>query len=203
MKRLNRLFHPIFSMVLLIGTTKAYAASYNEVVDGDLSDNPTNPTSLLLDVGSNLLTGTMGSLATDVDFLNIIIPTGHTLDALFLEAFTGDDISFLGMQSGITWTEGIGGAINASNLLGWSHLVGSQVGTDILDDIGIGSGAQGFLPPLPSGNYTFLLQEISVPVDYSLDFKVSSQSTPIPEPSTLLHLGTVLLGLVKYRHRRK
>jgi broad specificity phosphatase PhoE len=59
-----------------------------------------------------------------------------------------------------------------------------QIGTDILDEIGNGLNAQGFDGPLPSGDYTFALQQLGASSDYTLAFNVSeAEPTPTPTPT--------------------
>ena len=170
-----------------------YAISYDEGVNGDLSGTPATPTSWgTLDAGGNTLIAAHG--AGDFDLLSFSVAPGQALASVVLNSMAGDDRSFAGMQSGAVWTEGLGFAINAANLLGWTHFgtaevgVGAGIGDDILDNIGLGANAIGFTPPLPSGTYTILLQETAqVTVGVTMTFNV------VPEPTTL---GLGLLGLV-------
>ena len=90
-------------------------------------------------------------------------------------------------------------AINPANLLGWSHFGpgNGTVGTDILDNIGAGAGAMGFVPPLPAGDYTFLIQQTGGSAsDYTFQFSV------VPLPPTVLLLGPVLLVITRLRRAR-
>ena len=195
-------------LILLIGTSTAtLGVNYDETMDGDLSDDRDNPTILFLDSGDNMVSGTMGPIPGDVDFLTVNVAAGFQLDALFLDAFSGDAddvLSFLGMQMGTSWTEGIGGAIDPANLIGWSHFSRVQVGTDILDDIGNGEDAEGFTPPLPSGDYTMLLQEIGDPLSYTLNFAVSPVSVAVPEhASTLPLLAMSMIAMTCIGMRRQ
>ncbi|MEO0834904.1 MAG: hypothetical protein AAFY16_02715, partial [Cyanobacteria bacterium J06642_3] len=91
------------------------------------------------------------------------------------------------------FTEPLDDSADTSNLLGYT-LFGNprQVGTDILDEIGNGQGAIGFEGALPSGVYTFALQQLDISSDYILEFNVSEatsttpaeESTTPPEPET-------------------
>src|SRR6185369_13107076 len=82
-----------------------------------------------------------------------------------------------------------------ASYLGYSHVgtevtVGSPppinlVGADLLPILGdrtLAVGAQGFTPPLPSGDYTFLIQQMGTGTAYQFDFVISPtnviQSTP-------------------------
>lgn len=186
-------------LTLFIGTSTAtLGVSHDETVDGDLSGDRDNPTVLSLDPGDNLLSGTMGAL-DDVDFVTVNIAEGFQLDALFFEDYTGEDglVSFLGMQAGTAWTEGIGDDIQPANLMGWTHLAIDQVGSDILGDIGTAPGTEEFIPPFPNGDYTLLLQEQSDRLGYTLNFSVSASAVPVPEASsTLVLLAMSMITMV-------
>ena len=84
-----------------------------------------------------------------------------------------------------------------ANLLGWVHLSSSLLGTDVLDNIGTGPGAIGFLPPLGPGTYSFWLQQTGGSLTtYGLDLVV------VPEPTAAALLALGLLGLAASRRRR-
>lgn len=174
----------------------ALAASYDEGIDGDLSDDRLNPTDLgALSLGSNTVTAT--SVQNDREYYTFEVPAGWTLDSLIVSAFSGDDIAFVGVQSGTQFTEPASGT-DVSALLGYSHFgdgVGLGAGQDILDDIGQGAGSQGFTPPLGAGDYVWWSQETgTTPVNYTLDFVVS----PTPSAACLL-AGCAALGVVRRR----
>ena len=77
----------------------------------------------------------------------------------------------------------------------WLLLSAFLVGTDILDDLGNGSGAIGFTPPLPSGDYSFWIQQTAdLQVDYSLQFNVSGSAVPVPAALYLFGSGLLALG---------
>ena len=150
---------------------------YDEAVAGDLSGDPATPTPLTLIEGTTLLSAT--SATGDVEYVTVTIPDGLQLDAIILQAYasvggedSSDDVAFAAVQSGSTFTEPPNGT-NVANLLGYSHFgpgTPAQVGTDLLDDLGQGEGAIGFIGPLPSGTYTFWLQQAGESTDYTLAF---------------------------------
>jgi hypothetical protein len=153
------------------------AAAYNEFVSGDLSLNTSAPTTLNLDLGSNLLTAQSSS--TDGDLLQLIVPAGATLNSITIEFHDGDLAVFAGLQSGSTWTAGTGFEIDPELLLGWvdfptdlSHP--GHSGEDILDDIAFAPTPPRFTPPLASGAYTMLFQSQSTAVNYALSFNVGA-----------------------------
>jgi len=166
------------------------ATVYDETIDGDLSNNPGNPTSIVLGLDNNQVIGS--TIHADPDLLHFNMPLGVRLDSLILESFTSDDnLGFIGIQSGSIWSAGLGGTINPDNLLGWTHYGwgNGTVGTDILDELGLGAGAVGFTPPLLHGDYTILIQQTGSwdSIDYTFNF-----ATNVPLP-TSAWMGIILL----------
>jgi hypothetical protein len=183
--------------VLALYPAAALAVIYNEIPDGDLSGVPGSPTSLgSLPAGAHTVSGSFGG--GDFDLVTLSLGSGKQLNSIVLDNYNGPSLSFVGLQSGSTWTEALGATINPANLMGWTHISTGLIGTNILDDIGLGAGAPGFVPPLPAGSYTFLFQETgSQTFDYSLTFNV------VPEPSTILLAAFGLAGLVAWRWRKR
>ena len=176
--------------------TASWAAfAYDESVDGDLSGDGLNPTVLDAGVGVNTLTGSISP--DDLDYLTFNIAAGLQLDAIMLVSFSTDDVGFIGVMNGATFTEPPSDP-DVANLLGWVHFGPDLVGTDILDDMGLGDGAIGFTPPLPSGDYSFWIQQLNNDTDYELQFVVSA----VPLPAALPLLGWGLLGLGGYARLR-
>ncbi|MEO0933582.1 MAG: hypothetical protein AAFY21_07415, partial [Cyanobacteria bacterium J06641_2] len=159
--------------------------NYNEAVNGDISNNPENPLQLSLSEGANRVTATTGD--SDQEYVTVTIPQGFQLNSLVLESYDSSNVAFIGVQEGNTFTEPLDNSAIRENILGYT-LFGNprQIGTDILDEIGNGLNAIGFEGALPSGDYTFALQQLGTISDYTLDFNVSSASTepePNPEPN--------------------
>ncbi|RTL23704.1 MAG: hypothetical protein EKK52_03260 [Burkholderiales bacterium] len=164
----------------------------------DLSNDWTAPTVIALDPGSNWVKGTSGYSGSvlDRDFFRIDVPVGHQLSSLVLGLGTevGGAFSFIGVQAGNGLTIDPNTVSNGSALLGW-HLYGSaDKGTNILPAIGGGADKIGFSGALPSGSYTFWVQELAPsfpgeafpPYPYELNFNV----TAVPEPGAwVLLLG--------------
>ena len=153
---------------------------YDEAVSGDISNDPTNPLELPLSAGITPLSVTTGD--RDQEYVTITIPEGLQLDTLVLESFSESNVAFIGVQEGDTFTEPLNDSAVQGNILGYA-LFGEprQVETDILDNIARGWGAIGFEGALPSGVYTFALQQIGISSDYTLAFNVSES----PVESTL------------------
>lgn len=167
--------------------------NYNETIDGDISGNPASPLALELAAGDNILRAT--SVAGDREYVTVTIPDGLQLDSVELDSYTSaDEIAFAAVQRGDVFTEPPR-QTNVANLLGYSHFGTTDLGSDILDNLGRGDGAIGFTSPLPSGNYTFWLQQTGEPATYTLNFNVSASNTPSPEPVVSLQTVTGAFGI--------
>lgn len=164
----------VLTMVaLLVLATQVFAsATHDESTDGDLSDDFTNPTSIVLTGGStNSITASMDP--SDKDYLAVNVPVGHELSAVILDSYDSNfGQSFVGVQASSAFTVGPSLAAE-SDLLGYTLFGQSAIGTDILDNIGNGFGSQGFSGPLPSGDYTFWIQETATDPAYGMSFVVN------------------------------
>jgi hypothetical protein len=158
----------------------ALASSFVESVNGDMSNNRAAPSSLALDPGDNLLTGT--TVAGDLDYITLSAPAA--IIAIKLTQFdtqNPSELAFVAIQAGTVFTEPNTGT-TVANLLGYSH-IGNPVGTDYLPIMGTAAGAIGFTPPLTGPNYTLWIQQTGANVvSYTLDVVV-------PEPSALALLA--------------
>jgi len=178
----------------------AGAFSYSEGIDGDLSGDRLAPTALVAAAGSNTLSGS--TIAGDLEYLRITLPSGFQLGSLVLNSVSSaDDVAFIAVQSGTTFTVTPATATPGA-LLGYTHFGsgptagGATVGNDMLDDMGLGVGAIGFLPPLSGNDFTFWIQQTTAQsFGYSLNFVV------VPEPGTFALLGLGLLALARVRPR--
>jgi hypothetical protein len=195
----NRIWLLCLLIVLPCG---ANAFSYAEGTDGDLSGDRLNPTALVASPGANTLSG---STATgDLDYVRITLPDGLVLASLILDSVTSsDDVAFIAMQSGTTFTVTPAGA-SASDLLGYHHFGtgptagGATPGNDMLDDMCASANAIGCTPPLFGSDFTFWIQQTSPTVfAYSLTFVAA-----VPEPGTFALVGLGLLGLAMRRRSR-
>ena len=147
---------------------------HDEAQDGDLSGDMTAPTTIMVKEGDNLVKAT--SVSGDVEYFTFNVPNGMQLAEIVLESYeSNDDVAFIGLQTGSSFTEPAIGT-DVSKLLGWLHINSNLVSKDILDDIGNGAGAQGFTPPLESGDYTFWTQQTgSEETTYTLNFKIKTK----------------------------
>lgn len=168
---------------------------YNESANGDLSGNRLAPSAFTLSLGTNSLLAT--SAGGDLEYVKLTVPASMHLDHINVVSYQSADArAFIGVQAGSIFTE-TPASPNVANILGYTHFGTGpgNVGTDILDDMGIGSGAIGFTPPLASGPYTFWIQQLGASTSYQFDFVTS------PEPGTAAGLGA--LGLVMLRRARR
>ncbi|MGH1392461.1 MAG: Ig-like domain-containing protein, partial [Trichormus sp.] len=155
--------------------------TYNEAINGDISGDRNSPLVLQLIEGTNSLTAT--SVRGDREYVTFTVPEGYQLDTLVLAAYEStDDVGFAAVQRGSVFTEPPTGT-NVANLLGYSHYGPGldQLGTNILDDLGRGEGAIGFTGALPSGEYTFWLQQTgTAATTYTLEFNITPVILPPP-----------------------
>ena len=151
-------------------------AGFDEAIDGDIAGDASNPQAVQVGEGSNLINGSV--VAGDIDYVTINVPAGSVLSAINLVSYESvDDQSFIGIQEGTTFTEPPEDTV-VGNLLGFTLMGDADVGTDILQAIGSGDGAQGFTGPLAAGDYTFWIQETGDDAStYSLDMVISPVSS--------------------------
>jgi hypothetical protein len=185
---------------LALAGIPATATGYNET-SGDLSNLNTSPTAVTFGVGSNIISGTTGSTAgvIDRDYFTFTIAPDQQLTAIMVldgtTSIAGRDpqnpLSFIGLEAGGSLTDPAAPVVG--DLLGYTHYGPSLVGTDILDNIGAGAGAQGFSGPLGAGTYSVWIQEANAgTADYVFNFLVAS----VPESSTwaMMLSGFGLIG---------
>jgi hypothetical protein len=175
------------------------AATLDEAVTGDLSNDRLTPTLFTLDAPGggaiNTLSGRTGRVngVIDRDYIHIVVPTGYQWTALNVGSITtggGGGGSFIGLASGNTMPV-LPTATDATGLLGWKLYNAGDRGTDILDDMAVpNNGSSGFGRPLPAGSYTLWIQELATG-DFPYSFNLTV--TAVPEP---MSAGLLLLGLV-------
>lgn len=150
----------------------ASAGDYTEAGSGDLAGNRLAPTNWNVTAGINRLIA--ATSPGDQEYLRINIPAGHSLRGLAVQLYTTNDAMFIGFQQGTTFTV-TPAAATAGDMVGYAHFGTAEgnVGTDILDDMASAPGAIGFTPPLPTGSYTFWLQQGTPGITtYQLNFDV-------------------------------
>ena len=170
---------------------------YSETGSGDFSNNGLAPTQISVSAGSNDVFGTTGRTGNviDRDYFTFTLAPGQQLTAITVLPGTSPlgalGFSFIGIQSGPQVTVSTA-ATDAVGLLGWDHFSASEIGSNILPLMGnAGMGSTGFSGPLPSGTYSFWLQDFNTgTVPYGFEFTV----TPEPSTWTMMFTGLTLLA---------
>jgi hypothetical protein len=165
---------------------------WDEGVSGDLSDNQATPNAFNLALGTNSIIGTVGG-GNSQDWVALTVPVGLKLGSLVLADYQSTDAQgFSGVQVGASF---VGSAFSAASYLGYVHYgTGATngalpptnlIGADLLPLMGnttLAAGAAGFSGALPSGTYTFLIQQLGASTRYQFNYNLVA----VPEPSTLL-----------------
>ncbi|MEM8757975.1 MAG: hypothetical protein AAGF47_09355 [Planctomycetota bacterium] len=167
--------------------------SWDESVDGDLTGDRFAPQLLVAAEGTNTITGTV--IAGDLDYFRFVVPDGLELAEINLVDYqsTADQIAFIAVQSGSEFTVDADAA-DPTTLLGYLLYGPTNVGLNVIDDIGMGPGSIGFSGPLPAGEYSFWNQQTGSDLTtYSFEFVL------VPGPGSLALLGAAGLGAVRRR----
>jgi len=196
-------------LAAFLAASSGASVVYNESVSGDLSNNQAAPTAIALSSGINSVVGTVGGTDKQ-DWIALSVPAGFQLSSDVLESYQSTDAQgFTGVQAGSSF---VGSVNSPGSYLGYSHFgTGATngalpptnlIGVDLLplmgDNVNISAGSAGFTPPLPSGTYTFLIQQLGAATSYQFDYGV----TAVPEPTTMgLLVGGAMLAL-RRRTRR-
>lgn len=197
----------ILAGLAVLGMPMLSSAAHVELTNGDLSGNHLSPTPVAVTPNgstavSGSVTGAGSGVSTDLDYFTVTIPSGQWLSGMFVRTGTtpGGNGSFLGLFQGSTATNP--STTTGANMLGYYLYKSTDIDTNILDDLAtfnfMGSNpSQGFVPPLPAGNYTFWVQEGAAGTfNYNFDLVLSN----VPEPA----IGSLLLattGLLALRRR--
>jgi hypothetical protein len=206
-----------FSRLAAIGAAAAFALatpaiadlSYKEGPKPDLSNSGLAPTVIDLALGDNIIEGRTGrdNGVIDRDYFTFTLLEGEALSQIIFTNGTNIGLSFIGVQAGNQLTVDPAAAV-ATGLLGWYHYSSADLGTDLLDNMGMPlAGSTGFTGPLGPGTYTFWVQEASPGprVSYRFNFIVSEFISAVPEPSTwaMMLLGFGAVGMAVRRNRRR
>lgn len=187
--------------LLTVGALNAAAISWNEDNDGDLSYLNTFD----LDGGLNTFTGNYfydsraSSSSSDSDQFYFNLATGLQLDSITYE-LTGFTYNDANSTSGVA-------ATSYFNLKDSAQFTLDSATVFLLSVSGPIQFFENTLP-LSAGSYIFadggrgIYGGDAWYADYRLTFDVST-SSPVPEPSTILLLGSGLLGLGWYGRKRK
>lgn len=202
----TRFFAALLAAALL-PFSSALALNWDETIDGDLSNDGDFPTFVALTTGSNLFSGTMGSLngtgPVDADVWTFTIAAGYYLTGINLVGYDAPASginSFMALDDA-TSVNMFDPSQHLSNGLWTEELDGfGNTYTDLLAilDNGPEYGGTGFDGPLGPGNYTFWIQEGSDQIGYTIDFVV----TPVPEPGSIGLLGAAAAAFFLRRRRK-
>lgn len=184
--------------VLVLGTAAHGQTLWNEVTQGDLSDDRFNPTVLNLTEGSNILFGVIdgddGNGSIDRDYFSVTIPQGHVLARIDLLLYLSEDFAaFVGIQPGPIFPNDPD-IVLPGDLLGWAVFGPTDEGTNLL--LTMSMNGQTFTPPLPAGTYTLWAQQLDSFTEWTPDFVVEA----VPAPGVLAVLG---LGVAACARRRR
>jgi hypothetical protein len=207
---------------LVATLSAAHATDYDEVVQGDLSNDPAAPTSIgALAPGVNRISGTTipgGTFDVDThsysdldnDYVTFTVPAGDVLSHLVLGSdaiIQPSDRLFLGIAQGAAVSVDPS-FTSAAGLLGWTLVGAPMAGSDLLPGLGSSAppdfpavgGATGFTGPLAAGQYTLWILDGDSPVAY--DFRLDVTAVPEPSNWAILLAGLALTGLTLRRHAR-
>ena len=149
---------------------------HDESVNGDLSNDNSAPDAFTLSLGANRVTANQQGDPIDIDYITISITEGNQLSSIILDDYVADENNpaFIGIVEGTTFPVDVAAGTNPepSALLGGLIYGVGNIGTDILEDIGILGGAQGFVPPLPAGDYTVWLNQTGTNSEATLNFVI-------------------------------
>jgi len=195
----------LLAATLACGVAAAAEAgtSWDETVNGDLSNDGLAPTPLAVSAGSNLILGNAGGPSggdIDRDYFRFTVPAGSTWTGLTLLSNTAvaGGFSFVAIQVGPQLTVSPTGA-GASDLLGFAHYDNGQIGTNLLPVI-----VSGFSGALPSGIYSMWVQDTGGLAQYGFDVVLTSAppAANVPLPAAALWLLAGLFGLTSLRRLR-
>ena len=187
------------SLFGVASSATATPVSYSEAVSGDLSSLAPY-TTLLFDVGLNTVSGSNQLSGGNFDDFVFTIPTGTTLTNITFAATT-------------TATANTQGATLGYGLYSFpSDTFLESLFIELLPSPLSLTTAFDALLPLPAGTYhidnnsrggSALTGAPNWSTEYQWSFQVDSPTTPVPEPASLLLLGSGLAGVLHHLRRRK
>ena len=187
-------------------------SAWNEAVDGDLSDDPSAPTAVVLTSGSNMIDGSVTSTvpADTRDYITFTIPPGQSLLAITQNSWFDipgggpGNTGYIALAAGSTSL--IPDAVNGSSFLGGNHITAADDGGNILPGLAAATLAgTGFSLPLASGTYTFHVQQTGPQTSgYSLNFVVGTSVPALPPLGLgILVAAMVGAGVVVFKRRQR
>ena len=184
----------LLGLLLVVSPAFAQTIVHDEMVDGELSDTGSTPTSVFFGLGVNTIQGSLGagggggaSNGNDADIFTFTLAVGQTVDSI-ITTRSDQNFGFIGYSNtssigAISDNDTLAGAIQAGGLFGNGSVAGANAG-----------GLNPIPGSLSAGDHTFILQETVTPVDFSISFNV------VPEPSSGVFFGGLtLLGFIRRR----
>ena len=191
---------------LLSGSVPLTATTvfYDEAIDGDLSGDWQNPTSLVLDSGSLTINASLSGLTRDRDIFTISVLPGVTLTEVNILSYVDPrtptiptaNISFLGLQPGSQLSQDptilLDPVSPMADPINFVLFGQGNIGASfpLINSLVVGAPLRG-LNPLPAGDYTFILNETGDPAEFSIEF------VGVPEPSSVILLALGMCSLVR------
>jgi hypothetical protein len=184
---------------LAVATPSLAAVTWDETLQGDLSNDGLVVQTFVLAAGSNQVLGSTGrdvpGGTVDRDYFGVDVPTGHVWTGMTLLPGSGviGGASFVALQAGSPFTVPPS-TPDASGLMGWWLYGSADVGSDLLPLMAVPSfGSSGFALPLPAGTYSLWVQETGVgSVAYGFDLQI--QAVPEAPMAALWAIGLVALA---------
>lgn len=170
----------LLASALLAAPLLVYAADHDEADDGDLADDPANPTAIAVDVGDNIVRGLVTDNPLDRDIFTMQVPADTVITEVRLSDFLlltqpSDGGMLVALEEGSQITD-----LNSSAALRGFVIAGVAFGTeegdDLLDDLGGGA--------LGEGDWTFWIQNTGSITEYELTFVAEAVQAPPPPPPT-------------------
>ncbi|MFD0864169.1 T9SS type A sorting domain-containing protein [Sungkyunkwania multivorans] len=142
-------------------TSMLSAQAWDEDLDGDLSGDFSNPTTLTFMVGSNDVIAAQQGSPRDVDYFTFTVPAGHVLADIDIDDYVAADpnnLAFIGIQAGSAFSTNFD-VTTAADLLGGKTYGTDDIDINILPSMGLLSGAIGYTGALGPGDYTVWLNQ--------------------------------------------
>jgi len=180
LKKMRKIFYLTIALTLVLACNNDDDNSpiqtdqnkYDETSDGDLSNDHTVPSAIIITTGNNRIMSTQSS--NDVDYLTFTVPAGNVLSEVIVDAYTSDDsVAFIGISQGASFPVDASNR-DASNLLGGALYGPSNVGSNILPAIGMLPESQGFSGGLPAGDYSIWLNQTGATSSVTFNFVISA-----------------------------
>jgi len=157
-----------------------FASRFEKTHPATFSNDPANPTALSFGVGENTISGQVDGPRNVRDFVTFTVPEGHELTGIFLDEWRapGDNLGFAHIDEGSTTV--IPTQDTALDFLGGAHVSQALFPVDANMLTGLSQAAQGgtgFEAPLPSGDYTFNMQQTGPQESaYTVTFVIEEQA---------------------------